>query len=182
MRLHVAFLIAALAAPAVAYAQPLSRVELQVLARHRLADVQAIQLGQLAQQHGKGPGVQAFGGTLARDHARDLAALDTFARRHGATIPAVEPATEAERQRLDREPARMARLRAASGAEFDRLFLDQVIEHHARELASLDGDLALVQHAKLRRLLRSLRPVLQRHLAKARTLDESNAQAMRDVR
>lgn len=182
MRLHVALLIASVAAPALAYAEPLSHAELQVLARHRHTDEVEIQLGRLAQRHGKSPGVQEFGATLVRDHSMHLASLDTFARQQGVTIPPIEPASAGERRRLAEEPQVLARLHAASGAGFDRRFLDQVIQDHDRELASLDGDIAIVKHPTLKKLLRVERPTVQRHLAQARMLDESNAQAARAPR
>lgn len=133
------------------------------------SDMFEIESSKLAQEKAQNADVKAFAQMLVTEHQKSTADLKTAA---GQAQPAVTvtPQMNAE------QAANLEALRAASGAEFDRLYLQQQVPAHEKALAMLQGYAAsgdvpsLKQHASM-----TTGPV-EKHLARARELMVSMGQ------
>lgn len=87
---------------------------METAARVNLAEVEA---SRLAADHASAQAVKAFAETMVRDHGSMGQQLRDLATRKGVALPTQPRATDI---------ALMTRLRAARGAQFDRLYTEQV--------------------------------------------------------
>jgi putative membrane protein len=70
-----------------------------------------------------------------------------------------------------------AKLRAASGADFDRAYMDREVAYHEAVLAALDNTLVpSAQNAELKALMIKVRPAFVAHLDHARRIQASLAE------
>jgi putative membrane protein len=100
------------------------------------SDLYEIESGRLAARKGSSAQVKEFAGRLLTDHKKSTADLKDAAAEANVMV---NPALDAEKQ------AMVDHLEAASGAEFDRLFLKQQMTAHQKALTLLqsfarDGD------------------------------------------
>lgn len=93
------------------------------------ADLYEVESARIAADKSGNAEVKAFAGHLRSDHEQSTADLKSAA---GASI-AVTPRLDSGQQ------AMLDRLKAASGAEFDRLFVEQQKAAHRKALALLQG-------------------------------------------
>lgn len=82
-----------------------------------------VELGKLAAEKGTNPEVVRLGREIEAEQSREIVDLQAMARRLGVTPYMPQPIEE-------REMIDMERLRAASGVEFDRMWLDVISAHH----------------------------------------------------
>ncbi|MBA3667902.1 MAG: DUF4142 domain-containing protein [Sphingomonas sp.] len=96
------------------------------------SDMYEIEAGKLAQSMGSTDAIKKFGAMLVTDHSKSTAMLKTAA---AAASPAITlpTAMPAEHQ------AHIDALKAAKGAEFDRLFVEQQKAGHQKVLDALKG-------------------------------------------
>lgn len=94
------------------------------------SDLYEIESARLAASKGVSADVKGMAGHLKADHEKSAADLKAAAAEAKVTLA---PALDAEKQ------AMLDQLEAASGAEFDRLFVDQQKSAHARALALLQS-------------------------------------------
>ena len=94
------------------------------------SDLYEIESAKLAASQGTSKEVKDFAGQLLTDHQKSTADLKTAASQVNVTVT---PALDAEKQ------AMIDQLKAASGAEFDRLFLEQQKTAHQKALALLQS-------------------------------------------
>lgn len=134
--------------------------------RWMMSDGQAeIALGQLAQQRGANAELKKFGEELVRDHQNAGAELKQIVSRLNVQLD-----TRMEDEHADARE-RLAKL---SGAEFDREWIDVIVENHeeavdkARE-KSEDNN----AHAELKAWAAKQLPALQQHLQHAKQLQEA---------
>jgi putative membrane protein len=85
------------------------------------ADMAEVELGRLAQQRATYPEVKQFAEMMVRDHSQSSDALRPTAQQHSIQVRAGLPE---EHRRL------MERLSSLSGAEFDREYMDAMIDAH----------------------------------------------------
>ncbi|HVM37700.1 MAG TPA: DUF4142 domain-containing protein [Sphingomicrobium sp.] len=89
------------------------------------SDMYEIESAQLAKSKSSSAEVKELAGHIETDHKQSTAELKTAANSAGVTVT---PALDAEKQ------AMLDQLRAASGAEFDRLYLQQQKTAHQKAL------------------------------------------------
>lgn len=191
----LAFVLFALASPAVASAQDtppaptqqpaptqppgaaggkakLDAKQLETLSMLHQVNMMEIEAGKLAERQGT-PKVQDYGKMLVKDHQANDKQLATFARQHGLSkIPAYQPRSQAEQQAQQDMKDAMARLRELQGADFDRAFLNQMVLDHQKAIAKVDQAMSAAKDPAYAELLRTTRPVLQRHEDRARELQQ----------
>jgi len=187
MKLRAFAIVAALALPALASADDktsptdkttdtankLSADEVKVIAHLHHVNQQEIDLGKIAQKSGT-THVKSYGDTLEKDHKSADADLTAFAKKHGLkSIPADKPDTDAERQEQKDLTASVAHLKTLRGAEFDKEFLNIVVTGHEKEIGRVDAALNATSDQDFQALLKSVKPMLQRHLDEARDLQKS---------
>lgn len=94
------------------------------------SDLYEIESARLAASKGVSADVKGMAGHLKADHEKSSADLKAAAAEAKVTVT---PALDAEKK------AMLDQLQAASGAEFDRLFIAQQKTAHAKALALLEG-------------------------------------------
>jgi putative membrane protein len=132
-----------------------------------------IDLGKVAQRAGSAQ-VKSYAQTIVNDHQSADKDLTTFARSHKlAAIPADKPETDADRQDDKDMTAKVAHLKMLKGPEFDKEYLNMMVSGHEKELAKIDVSAGSAGDQDLQSMLKSLKPVLQRHADQARDLQKS---------
>jgi putative membrane protein len=123
------------------------------------SDMYEIAAGKLAQTTATNPALKDFGAMLVTDHTKS--STDLKAAAASASPPATVPTTmPAELQ------AKLDALKAAKGADFDKLFVEQQKEGHQKALDALKGYAADGDQPSLKTFAGKATPVVQSHLDK----------------
>ena len=128
------------------------------------SDMYEIESGRLAAEKASSADLKSFGQMLVTDHQKSTADLKTAAAEARPAV-AVIPALEAEQQQM------LDALRSASGAEFDRLFVDQQKQAHQKALDllqrySTEGDVEA-----LKNFAGKASPIVKAHLDRVNSMN-----------
>jgi putative membrane protein len=126
------------------------------------SDLFEIRSGTLARNRARRPDVRAFADMLVGDHTTTTQQLMTAAHSAGLNPP---PPMLMSMQR-----DMMARLNAASGADFDRIFLDEQVQAHQMALSLHQNYAQSGDVPPLRAVAGSAVPIIQHHLDQAQSL------------
>jgi putative membrane protein len=121
------------------------------------------QEGRIAETRASDPRVRAFGRTMVRDHTKTTAALKAAIRKAGMKVPPLPPLS-------DEETRNIAALNGLKGAAFDRAYIGQQVQTHQTALGVMQGYAAGGQNPVLRQAAADTVPIVQHHLAMAKTL------------
>lgn len=129
-----------------------------------ILDAAMIEAATLASSRASSQEVRDYADTLLRDHRRSQLEGDSLAKRLGFT--AALPHDE----RMAHDHIRtMTRLRHLSGAAFDQVFMEGMVEDHGKAIAILNNDLfPKASSAELKALIRRLVPALTKHELRGR--------------
>ena len=155
----------------------LTENELQVMAHYHAVNSLEIDLGKTAKKQAGSQAVKSYGEMLVKDHGEADKKLKELAKAHKQTIPAEKTPTEAAKQEAAEMKKAVAALKKLKGADFDRRYLQMMVDGHDKEVANIDSKIADVQDTQLADMLRAMKPVLQKHADEARQLQKSGAQA-----
>lgn len=131
----------------------------------QLADGDAeVRLGRLAQERGGSADVRAFGALMVEKHTMAGTELKRVATRHNVT-----PKPDADDDHGDL----FERLSKLSGAEFDKSYLDAMVEEHEDAVDALEGKAGKKEeHADVREWAAKTLPEVKHHLERAKSLRE----------
>jgi len=161
-------------------AAKLSDGDVKIVAHLHHVNQMEIEMGKLAQKTGT-PAIKSYAETLVNDHQTNDKDLMAFTKqRRLATIPADKPETDADRQDQKDMTTKMAHLKTLKGAEFDKEFLNMMVAGHDKELAKIDTSIGAASDPDLQTMLKSVKPVLQRHSDQAHDLQKNGPQASAD--
>ncbi|MDP1643258.1 MAG: DUF4142 domain-containing protein [Phenylobacterium sp.] len=132
-----------------------------------IGDMYEVEAGRMAQERGVRAETKALGEMLVSDHTAAAERMAGLARAAGETIP-----TEMD----ERRKGLIDNLRAAQGAEFDRVFAAQQVAAHQEALTLHEGFADNTDHPELAAHARETVPRLQAHLERARALETATAQ------
>jgi len=156
-----------------------------------------IQLANLAAARGSSNDVKQFGRELVNDHTKALDSLSQYAAKKGITSTATirtEPQTTTGKAGQGNSPAspnnatarvtpstsddahaaHIRDLTTKSGAEFDRVFIDMMVENHRKGVSLFESqDKAKVGDQELQNFVRDTLPTLRRHLTHAEQLQKT---------
>jgi putative membrane protein len=118
-----------------------------------------VALAELAATRAQSPDVKAYATRLRRDHEKANAELETIARQMNVTVS--EPSTA--QQDVKR------RLQGLSGAEFDRAYIQQMVEDHEKAVAAFTTA-SKGAGAEVKAFAAKTLPTLQAHLTRAKAL------------
>lgn len=121
------------------------------------SDMYEIESGKLAQEKATAADLKSFGEMLVTDHTKSTTQLKAAAAE--ASPPLTVPATMPPDLQ-----AKIDALRAASGAEFDRLFVEQQIEGHRKALDMLRAYASSGDQQPLRDFASTAQGVVEGHL------------------
>lgn len=116
-----------------------------------------VELGRLAVQKGVNPTVKRIGQDIVTAQTREVGTLRSFLRTFRAQ-PAMSGPID-QRDRMD-----MAKLRKASGAEFDRMWLDVISGHHAAAIQMAELEKAGGRYPQTKQLADSIITTQSREL------------------
>jgi putative membrane protein len=131
----------------------------EVLGKLHHANQMEIAAGKLAQEKAQSKDVKAFGKTLVTDHAAADKKVMALAKEEKIDLPADAPM-----------PADMDKMKALSGAEFDKMFASHMLEDHKKDVAEAKSARDTTTDAKLKTLLTATIPVLEKHQNTAQKL------------
>jgi putative membrane protein len=125
------------------------------------SDLFEIQSGRMAAERGQSAAVRSFGSMLVNHHQQTTAQLSAAAMASG-TMPTPDL--------MPMQAQMMAELRAASGANFDRVFVRQQVQAHEMALALHTNYASNGDTPALRAVAASAAPVVRQHLDQARRM------------
>lgn len=130
-------------------------------ARGGLAEVQ---LGQLASQQGASDAVKQFGQRMVQDHTQANTQLQQLATQKGVALP-----TDMgnENQQI------MQQLSQLSGADFDRAYMNHMVEDHVKDVSSFQQEAQQGQDPDVKAFAAQTVPILQEHLQLARSIADN---------
>lgn len=121
------------------------------------SDMYEIESGKLAAAKATSAELKAFGQMLQTDHQKSTTLLKNAAANASPAV-SVPSSMPAEHQ------AKLDALKAATGADFDRMFIDQQIQAHQRALNILNGYTQVGDRPALKTFAMNAQGVVQGHL------------------
>ena len=127
-----------------------------------------VELGRLATERATRPVVKEFGARMVQDHSAANAELTTLARSKGVEMPT---ALDAEHLAL------RDRLSAVQGADFDRMYMQEMVNDHTKDVAEFERASQTATDPDVKAWATKTLPTLRDHLALARDVNSQVAQA-----
>jgi len=125
----------------------------EVLGKLHHSNQMEVAAGKLAEEKGQSKDIKAYGKTLVTDHTAADKKVMALAKEEKIDLPAEAPM-----------PAgKMDKMKAASGADFDKMFASDMLEDHKKDVAEAKAARESTSDAKLKALLGSTIPVLEKH-------------------
>jgi putative membrane protein len=147
--------LALLSAPAWADDAP---APAEVLTKLHQSNVKEVEMGKLAQKNGQSREVKAFGKTLVTDHSAADKKVKALAKKEKVELTDEKPA-------MDHGDL--------TGADFDSKFAKSMLEDHEKDVAEMKKARDATDDPKLKALLTSIVPTLEKHEETARKLADS---------
>lgn len=120
-----------------------------------------LQANQLAAQKASKQQVQQFGQQMVQDHQQATQYLEQIAANRNMTLPT---------QTDPKQDATLNRLASLSGAEFDRAYINDLVDSYRTDVALLKNQAQLGNDAELRTKAAKYLPALQERLQTAESL------------
>jgi len=158
--LHAAALSLALAAPS-ALAQNTEREDARAIQGMIQANLAEVEAGKLASQKAQKPEVKKFAEKMVEDHGKKLEDLKSLAEKKGVAAPD-KPS--------DKQQAMLKKLQAASGGEFDRVYMSEMVQAHSQVLQDTRKVAGEAKDADLKAAAQKSAPGTEEHLKMAREL------------
>jgi putative membrane protein len=125
------------------------------------ANMAEVELGKLAQQKAMSDDVKKFGQMMVDDHSKALDELKAIAGNKNLTLPT---AIDAEHKKLS------DRLSKMSGAEFDRAYMQAMVDGHKKVAADFRKESQSGNDTELKSWAGKTLPTVEAHLKQAESL------------
>ncbi len=132
-----------------------------ILGKLHRTNLKEIEMGKLAEKQGNSKEVKSYGSTLVKDHTAADKRIMAFAKAEHIDLGAANEA--------------MDKMKAESGTGFDAEFAKAMLHDHQHDIAEVTAVRDATKDTKLKSLLSSLLPVLQKHEETARKIIERTA-------
>jgi putative membrane protein len=119
-----------------------------------------ISAGKMAQKDGQARAVRDFGATLVRDHTAAEKKLEEYAKHAKIDLKFTTPELAAD---MARQRSQMDRMNQLKGAEFDRAFVNAMVDDHRQAISFVERARPGVTDPKLNALLGDMLPTLRKH-------------------
>ena len=131
----------------------------------QLADGNAeVELGRLAQERASNPQVREFAGMMVTEHRKAGDQLKEIASRHNVEMTA---------ETRDEHHDLRERLSKLSGAEFDREYIDAMVDDHEKAVKDVEDQAEDAENAALKQWASSTLPNLRQHLERAKQIQSN---------
>lgn len=135
-----------------------------------VADTVDVDYGKLAVKKTSNQAVKEFAETMIRDHTAVNDKATALAKKLGVTPEASDTSKSLKANGKEE----LAKLKALTGAEFDKAYVDNEVSYHEAVISLLDKTLIPnTKNAELKSLLESGRPIFAAHLEHAKKLQAS---------
>jgi len=135
-----------------------------------VADTVDVDYGKLAVKKTSNQAVKEFAETMVRDHSAVNDKAIALAKKLGVTPEASDTSKSLKAD----GKKRLAKLKALTGAEFDKTYVDNEVSYHEAVISLLDKTLIPnTKNAELKHLLEGGRPIFAAHLEHAKKLQAS---------
>lgn len=124
-----------------------------VLAQIHQADLKEIAIGKIAEEKASTDEVRAYAVQLVNDHTNADQMVLATAQKTGAHLRGVATARSKSDQKLN----------SASGAQFDRTFLEQTSADHKKLMSELQQEREDASNDDIEALIDKIMPILQQH-------------------
>jgi putative membrane protein len=121
-----------------------------------------VKMGQLAANNASNADVKAFGQQMVDDHTKANDELKGIASRKNITLPTNIDA---------KDQATYDRLAKLTGAEFDRIYMSDMVKDHRTDIAEFDKEAKSGSDPDLKAFASRTLPTLRHHLQMAETTD-----------
>lgn len=128
------------------------------------ADLAEVQAGKLAASKASSDEVKKYGQHMVDEHGKHLKTAQAMAKKKGVQMPSA-PAK-------DQQEA-LNKLQPVSGAEFDRLFMQQMVKDHERALRLVQNAAKKAKDADFKADAEQTAPVIEKHLEEAKRIAAS---------
>ena len=122
-----------------------------------------IDLGKLAQERGSNPQVKEYGATMVRDHQFAAQELKQFAAAAGVS----ESKKDDDHADVHEDLAKL------SGADFDRTYMDRMVEEHQKALDDIKKKAEKSDDADVKEWATRAIPKIQRHFDRAKEIRDA---------
>jgi putative membrane protein len=135
-----------------------------------VADTVDVNYGNLAVKKTSNPAVKEFAETMIRDHSAVNKQAIALCKKLGVTPEASDTSKSVQAN----GQAELKKLKALTGAEFDKAYVDNEVSYHEAVIGLLDKTLLPnTKNAELKSLLESGRPIFVAHLEHAKMVQAS---------
>ena len=128
------------------------------IAQANMAEVQA---GKLAQQKASSGEVKKFAQHMVEDHGKRLKEQETMAQSKGVSLPK-EPGKA--------EKSALKKLQSASGEQFDRSYMQQMVKDHEKALKLVQDTAKSAKDPELKQAAEQAAPEVEKHLEMAKEI------------
>ena len=115
-----------------------------------------VELGKLAQEKASNQAVKDFGAMMVKDHSKANEEMIGIAKSKNITLPATLGKDE---QKVKDD------LEAKSGAEFDKAYVEDMVEDHKKDVKEFDEATRKLTDPELKAFAMKILPVLKTHLS-----------------
>jgi putative membrane protein len=145
---------------------PLSEEDKEFMTEAAQSNMLEVVLGREIVRRAKSSEVKAFGERMVTDHAKANDELRRIAERRGVTLP----------MELDEEHRReLAQLAALSDEKLDKEYAALMVEEHTHDVEAFRDASNKIQDPELRAWAAKTLPMLEEHLARAKSLKEKRS-------
>ncbi len=130
-----------------------------ILEQIHQANLKEIEIGKVAEEKASSDEVRAYADQLVKDHTAADQMVIATAQKKGARL---RDSAAARRERARGKSAEQ-KLSSASGAHFDRLFLEQTSAEHKKLIAELQKEREDASDDDIEALIDKIVPILQQH-------------------
>ncbi len=141
-----------------------------ILSQMHQTNLMEIALGKMAEQKASNSEVRAYAAQLVQDHTNVDRMVVDMAQESGTNLKNGAEAHQAIRHVTAREKELERKMKAAQGAEFDRLFLQETSADHDKLIGKLQQDKQNTSDEELETLIEKVIPVLEQHRELAQIL------------
>jgi putative membrane protein len=123
-----------------------------------------VELGKLAQTKASNPKVKEFGSMMVTDHSKANDELKSLAQSKGITLPGTL---------TDEHQKHVKDLGEKTGADFDEAYMKMMVNDHKDDVDDFEDCSKDSKDADLKAFATKTLPVLQKHLAEAKTIKDA---------
>jgi putative membrane protein len=131
-----------------------------------------VQIATLAQEKAQSEEVKKFAQELQQDHSKANEELKALAEQKNVSLPS---------EMTPKDQAKISKLQAMSGEQFDREFMKMQVDHHKKDVKAFEKQSERAMDSHVKAFASKTLPTLQQHLQTAQGLQTSTRSRKADT-